>query len=107
MPQSLHSNDWLMALLGLLGQYQQAKTAGATPQQTQDAVIAAGLAIATHIMSPPVAAEVTAVAPVITGLVSGLVTDVKSTVAAQTTDPLSHPEGFPLPGQAQIPPVAS
>ena len=55
---SFHANDWLSVLLGLLGTYQQAKTSGATPQETQDAVIAAGLAIATHVMTPPAAPAV-------------------------------------------------
>ena len=52
---SFHANDWLMTLLGLLGTYQQAKTSGATPQETEAALIQTGLAIATHVMSPPAA----------------------------------------------------
>ena len=59
---SFHANDWLTTLLQLLGAYQTAKQSGASPQETQNAVISAGLAIATHVATPP-SVETTASAP--------------------------------------------
>lgn len=62
---SFHATDWLSTLLALLGTAVQAKNQGATPQETQSAVISAGLAIATHVLSatapePSVTAQNTA-----------------------------------------------
>ena len=50
---SFHANDWLSVLLQLLGTYHAAKTSGASAEDTQNALISAGLAIAAHVITPP------------------------------------------------------